>query len=93
MKDRQYRIIKSDLWYNIYKKLEKNGYISLRFLWAWNKWVLNKSHAKTFYHREDAESALILSKIKDKWEEETHTTSIKKSESEEEGEKKSWSEL
>ena len=93
MKDRQYRIIKSDLWYNIYKKLEKNGYMSLWFLWPENKWVLNKSHAKTFYHREDAESALILSKIKDKWEEETPTTSIKKSESEEEGEKKSWQEL
>lgn len=91
--DRQYRIIKSDLWFNIYKKLDKNGYISLWFLWPDEKRVLNKDHAKTFYHKGDAESALILSKIKDKWEEETHTTSTKKSESEEKREKKSWSEL
>lgn len=91
--NRQYRIIKSDLWFNIYKKLEKNGYMSLWFLWADNKRVLNKDHARTFYHREDAESALILSKVKDKWEEETHTTSIKKSESEGGIEKKSWREL
>ena len=93
MKERQYRIIKTDVWYSLYKKLEKNGYISLWFLWAENKWVLNKDYAKVFYHREDAESALILIKIKDRWEEETPTTSTRKSESEGRKEKKSWSEL
>jgi hypothetical protein len=89
--DRQYRIIKSDLWFNIYKKLDKNGYISLWFLWPDEKRVLNKDHARTFYHRWDAESALILAKVKDRWR--TPTTSTKKSESEEKREKKSWSEL
>ena len=89
--ERQYRIIKSDLWFNIYKKLEKNGYLSLWFLWPDEKRVLNKDHARTFYHKGDAESALILAKVKDRWR--TPTTSTKKSESEEKREKKSWSEL
>ena len=89
--DRQYRIIKSDLWFNIYKKLEKNGYISLWFLWPDEKRVLNKDHARTFYHRGDAESALILTKVKDRWK--TPITSTRKSESDMKGEKRSWSEL
>ena len=42
--------------------------------------------AKTFYHKADATSALVLAKMK--WEK-TDTTSIKKSESEERKEKKS----
>lgn len=88
---REYRIVRCNLWYNIYKKLEKNGYISLWFLGTDDKWVLNKDYAKVFYHRESAESALILAKVKDRWR--TPTTSTKKSESEEKREKKSWSEL
>ncbi len=61
---REYKIIKSDLGRNIYKKREKDGKISLRF-WGWeNKRVLNKSHAKTIYHREDALSALVVIKRK-----------------------------
>ena len=46
--------------------------------------------AKTFFHKEDATSALVLAKMK--WEK-TDTTSTKKSESEGGKEKKSWSEL
>lgn len=64
---REYKIIRCDLWYNIYKKLEKNGYISLRFLGSNNKRVLNKDAAKIFYHREDAVSALVICKHKDEW--------------------------
>ena len=91
--ERQYRIVKSDLWFNIYKKLDKNGFMHLWFLWPEFRWILNKNHAKTFYNKEDAESALILSKIKDRWEKETPTTFTRKSESEGIREKKSWSEL
>ena len=53
--------------------------------------ILNKSHAKVFYNQWDAESALTLIKIKDKWG--TPTTSTKKFESEVRREKRSWSEL
>ena len=66
--EREYKIIRSDLWFNIYKKLEKNGYMSLWFLWPDNKWILNKNHARTFYHREDAVSALVIMKHRDEWE-------------------------
>ena len=61
----EYKIIKSDLGFNIYRKKEENGMISVWFL-NWNgKWTLNKSYAKTFYHKEDALSALTLMKVKD----------------------------
>lgn len=61
----EYKITKSDLGRNIYKKREKNGYISLRFLGSNNKRVLNKDAAKIFYHRETALSALVVIKTKD----------------------------
>lgn len=61
----EYKIVKSDLWYNIYKKKEKDWFLQLRFYsWKDNR-TLNKSHAKTFYHKEDAISNLTLIKIKD----------------------------
>ena len=62
---REYKIIRCDLWWNIYKKLEKNGYISLWFLGSQEKRVLNKDNARVFYHREDALSALQIMKAKD----------------------------
>lgn len=61
----EYKIIRCDLWWNIYKKLEKNGYISLWFLGSNGKWVLNKDAARIFYHREDAVSNLVIMKAKD----------------------------
>lgn len=64
----EYRIVRCDLWYNIYKKLEKNGYLSLWFLGWDNKRVLHKDAAKIFYHREDAISALVVIKAKDERE-------------------------
>ena len=62
---REYKIIRTDLWWIIYKKLEKNGYISLRFLGSQGKRVLNKDNAKIFYHRETAVSNLVVMKKKD----------------------------
>lgn len=61
----EYRIIKCDLWWNIYKKKEGDGYISLRFLGSQGKWVLNKDWAKIYYNREDAASDLVLVRHKD----------------------------
>lgn len=62
---RQYKIIKSILWYNIYKKREKDGLISLWFLWPQGKWILDKTYAKTFYNEEDAIAALVICKYND----------------------------
>ena len=62
---REYKIVKSDLGRNIYKKREKDGKLSLWFLGGGNKRVLNKSYAKIFYHREDAVGALVVLKRKD----------------------------
>ena len=61
---REYKIIRSTLWYNIYKKKEENWRISVRFLyWHENRW-LNRAYAKNFYNRDDAVSALALVKHK-----------------------------
>lgn len=63
---REYKIYKTDLWFGIYKKLEKDGFISIWFL-AWDdKRTLRKDYARTFYHREDAMAAMTVMKIKDK---------------------------
>ena len=62
---REYRIIRSDLGRNIYKKKEGNWFISVRFLGSQGKRVLKKDMAKIFYHREDAVSGLVICKSKD----------------------------
>lgn len=62
---REYRIYKSDLGYGIYKKLEKDGRLSLWFLGSNEQWTLRKDFAKTFYHRDDAAAALVIMKHKD----------------------------
>lgn len=61
----EYKITKSDLGRNIYKKKEKDWLIQIRFLYHNNKRWLRKDRARTFYHREDALSALIIMKCKD----------------------------
>ena len=61
----EYRIAKSDLGWNIYKKKEENWIMQMWFLdWQW-KWTLRKDFARTFYHRDDAEGVLWVVKIKD----------------------------
>ena len=62
---REYRIIRTDLWWIIYKKKEWNWFISVRFLGSQGKRVLNKDNAKIFYHRETAVSNLVIVKRKD----------------------------
>lgn len=88
---REYKIVKSWLGYNVYRKQElKNWMIKMERLQR-DTYTLNKDFARTFYHLEDALSALTIAKCKE-WKE-TSTTSIRKSESEERKEKTSWSEL
>ena len=63
---RQYKIFRTDLGFWIYKKLERENWtISIWFLDWKDKWVLNRDYARTFYHREDAASALVIMKHKD----------------------------
>ena len=62
---REYRIAKSDLGRNIYKRKEENWLRQMRFLDWKGTWTLRKDYAKTFYHRGDAEWVLGVMKIKD----------------------------
>lgn len=65
MKGWEYRIVKSDLWWIIYKKREYKWMFNLYFLSG--KWVRvsEKTLSKVFYHKEDAIAALTLAKYKD----------------------------
>ena len=85
----EYKITKCDLWYNVYRKKEEGWMIRLEWLQN-GTYTLNRDYAKTFYHLNDAESALVIARFR--WEK-TPTTSTKKSESEGIKEKRSWSEF
>ena len=61
----EYKIIKSWLWYNIYKKKEEDGLLHIMYLWANDIWKIWKQYAKIFYHKEDAMSHLTLARYKD----------------------------
>ena len=87
---REYKIANSSLGYKIYRKKEEDGI--MRMEWLHKDWYcLNIEDARIFYSINDAMSALVIAKVR--WKKETPTTSIKKSESEEKREKKSWDEL
>ena len=62
---REYRIYKTWLWYAIYRKKHEWKILMLQFLNGDNTRSTNKTTAKTFYHEEDAVSALVLMKHKD----------------------------
>ena len=84
---REYKIIKTNLWYNVYKKKEEN----LERLGVNKKWTKDKNYAKLFYHKEDALSNLVLAKFK--WEKGTEEILEIPLKSEGILEKKSWSEF
>lgn len=60
-----YKITKTELWYIIYRKYEKDWMLSVRFLSWDNRWVINEGSARVFYNKEDALSALTIKKIQD----------------------------
>jgi hypothetical protein len=62
---REYKIYKTDLWWSIYRKLERWKFIYMQFLDWHNSWTTNKDYARIFYHREIAVSALVIVKAKD----------------------------
>mgnify|MGYP007069881219 CR=1 FL=1 len=62
---REYKIYKNDLWFGIYKKKEENWLMQIWFLDWKGKWTLNRSYARTFYHREDAAWILSVMRMKD----------------------------
>lgn len=59
---REYRIIKSILWFNISKQRDAE----IWFLGS-NRRVLEKRYAKNFYTQQDAINNLPLVRIKDRW--------------------------
>lgn len=88
---REYKITKGNLGYHVYRRKEE-GWKIIRLEWLQNNsYTLNKDFAKTFYHLEDALSALTIAKAKE-WKIELDS-SIEKRESEKKQEKTSWSEL
>lgn len=86
----EYKITRCNLWYNVYRKQEEDWLIRLEWLQR-DTYTLNKDFARTFYHLDDAISALIKARII--WKKETSTTSEEKSGSEGGKEKTSWSEF
>lgn len=82
---RKYRIQNSDLWFKIFR--QKEGWPKFYYDVKWNR-NENKTRAKLFFHRADAESALTV--LKFKWKKETEGTSDTP---EEKVEKQSWSEF
>ena len=64
---REYKIIPSDLWYNIYRKRELEGWmIEVQFLNCYGRWSTYRKSARTFYNQNDALSTLVI--MKSKWE-------------------------
>jgi len=61
---REYKIVECERGWNIKKRRKGEGKMSLRFLGS-HGWILSKTYAKVFYHKDDAESALAIMKIKD----------------------------
>ena len=63
-KEREFRITRCDLGYNIYKKQE--GWL-IRYL-SWKKnWVLKREYARVYFHKEAAISDLVIMKARDEW--------------------------
>lgn len=90
MGKREYKITKSNLGYNVYRKKELEDWtIRLERLQRDN-YTLHREFARTFYHLDDAVSNLTLARIQ--WEKIGLNSSIEKKESEKKSEKTSWSE-
>lgn len=62
---REYRIFRTDLWWSIYRKKQVGKFLFLQFLSWKNQWIMNKTYARIFYQRDEAESVLVIMKAKD----------------------------
>ena len=97
MGEREYKIVTSTLGFNIYRKKQLEWKMfNMEWLGANLKWIKDKDFAKTFYHREDAVSALVIIKKK-KWELTTEQLEEEKwlsiGEQKEKAEKQCWSDF
>lgn len=87
---REYKITKGDLGFHVFRRREEYWLEEVEWLQN-DSFTKRREHARTFYHLSDAESGMVLAKIKSRWE--TPTTSIEKSDCEDGKEKRSWYEL
>lgn len=85
----EYYITRWDLWYHIFREKEED-WIKKKERYQWNSYTPFKNFAKTFFHLNEATSALVL--VRARWKR-TPTTSIKKSGLVDGKEKRSWHEL
>ena len=60
---REYKIGKTDLWYNVYRRKEEGWLLRVEWLQNWT-YTLNRQFAKTFYNINDATSALVIARRK-----------------------------
>lgn len=91
MKEWEYKILKSDLWYSIYRKKEMGKLMMLQYLNWDGKWVMSRDSARVFYNENDVASALVVAKCK--WETEEIWEDKSESIPEEKVEKQSRSEF
>ena len=85
---RDYRITESDLGFKVFRDTN-DGWIYRREWLQKDSYTLNQKNAKTFYHFDEARSALVIARAK--WKKETPTTSTRKFEFEGIKERRSWS--
>lgn len=62
---REYKIIKTELWWILSRKKQMGRLMMLQYLYGSQNWWPNKWLAKIFYHQGSAESALVVMRIKD----------------------------
>ena len=87
---REYKIENSDLWYKIFRHPKDDDSIK-EYYSVYKNWD-KSNYARLFFHRVDAESALVI--IRTKWKkEETEAIEWTSSTQVEKVEKQSWSEL
>lgn len=63
---REYRITQWEFWYIIFKQNKVDDMLYISFLCRQDKWSKNKSFARNFYTKGDAEWYLVLIRRKDK---------------------------
>lgn len=85
--EREYKITKCNLWYNVYRRKEEDWMIYLEWLQR-DSYTLNREHARVFYTIDDATNHLIMAR---RWK--ADTTSTQTTNSWDTKEKQSWSEF
>lgn len=87
--EREYKITKCNLGYNVYRRKEEGWFIYLEWLQR-DKYTLNREHARVFYTLDDATNHLIMARRL--WNK-VDTTSNQDTNSWNTREKQSWSEF